>query len=439
MVFEFTQDGDVGYGWVWFLYVFINVYQVNHWVYHVYLTRPFKLSPPSHLELLRQFFIRQACIRAWKAWHESGSPNWMRSGDMDGHGWTSWCGSSVQALKKYLYSWLQRFFCCYTSTRSSSIPSCKTPRRFERTRKEQIFGKDFMQYESQTQFTKCHIDSPAVHSQLCPRSQISSLILHKASYVDESGGSVESLQHPDCQHQILLHRWYESVDLCRRFQPLGYHTPPAFFATRYRWNKRRPPQFRCPFLDVQHCRCVSRSPPTGMAPGKAARRNLVCETSRETIRFWWRVSIRFQFSLNGFGLNVNAFWGKIIKINKGISKWMKLDSKDSKYFKVLMTQVSLQHWKSLEFFQKQKKKTVHFHPLSSSAMFGQGTVDFHHWHRQERQPVRKTCLEGTATTVRHATEIKGMPERLSHCPCRIFTSLPVCTPWPYRESDDYKN
>lgn len=110
MVFEFTQDGDVGYGWVWFLYVFINVYQVNHWVYHVYLTRPFKLSPPSHLELLRQFFIRQACIRAWKAWHESGSPNWMRSGDMDGHGWTSWCGSSVQALKKYLYSWLQRFF-----------------------------------------------------------------------------------------------------------------------------------------------------------------------------------------------------------------------------------------------------------------------------------------------------------------------------------------
>ena len=295
-----------------------------------------------------------------------------------------------------------------------------------------------MQYESQTQFTKCHIDSPAVHSQLCPRSQISSLILHKASYVDESEGSVESLQHPDCQHQILLHRWYESVDLCRRFQPLGYHTPPAFFATRYRWNKRRPPQFRCPFLDVQHCRCVSRSPPTGMAPGKAARRNLVCETSRETIRFWWRVSIRFQFSLNGFGLNVNAFWGKIIKINKGISKWMKLDSKDSKYFKVLMTQVSLQHWKSLEFFQKQKK-TVHFHPLSSSAMFGQGTVDFHHWHRQERQPVRKTCLEGTATTVRHATEIKGMPERLSQCPCRIFTSLPVCTPWPYRESDDYKN
>ena len=129
---------------------------------------------------------------------------------------------------------IAKIFCCYTSTRSSSIPSCKTPRRFERTRKEQIFGKDFMQYESQTQFTKCHIDSPAVHSQLCPRSQISSLILHKASYVDESGGSVESLQHPDCQHQILLHRWYESVDLCRRFQPLGYHTPPAFFATRYR-------------------------------------------------------------------------------------------------------------------------------------------------------------------------------------------------------------
>ena len=140
-----------------------------------------------------------------------------------------------------------------------------------------------------------------VHSQLCPRSQISSLILHKASYVDESGGSVESLQHPDCQHQILLHRWYESVDLCRRFQPLGYHTPPAFFATRYRWNKRRPPQFRCPFLDVQHCRCVSRSPPTGMAPGKAARRNLVCETSCETCFFFLvlmkssdSVSIQFQ-------------------------------------------------------------------------------------------------------------------------------------------------
>lgn len=105
-------------------------------------------------------------------------------------------------------------------------------------------------------------------------SKIVRLTLRKASCVGEYEGSVESLQHPNFQRQILLHRWCEFVGLYRKFQPLGYHKPPTSSAKGCSWNTRNRPQFHHPSLCARRCHCVSRNLQLGKAPSRAAPHSL---------------------------------------------------------------------------------------------------------------------------------------------------------------------